>query len=188
LKAGRFYRQFQTKLGKKIILRAIRWEDLSQILEFANRLVEERDSNPDLGIILDRRQTLESEARWLGEKLASIELGNQVSVVAETEEGTLVGNSEVTRGSSSDEFHHGKLGISVLKEYRNQGIGLEMMKTLVQESQKAGLKTIELEVFANNPQAYHIYEKAGFKQVGRIPKKIFRLDRFVDVVVMAIEL
>jgi ribosomal protein S18 acetylase RimI-like enzyme len=73
-------------------------------------------------------------------------------------------------------------------EYRDQGIGLQMMKTLVDESRKAGLKTIELEVFASNPRAIHVYEAAGFKQVGRIPKKIFRKGRFTDIIVMAIEL
>jgi RimJ/RimL family protein N-acetyltransferase len=185
LKAGQIYRQFRAKNGKLVTLRAIRWEDLGEILQFANHLVDERELDPDLGIILDRKQTLETEASWLGEKLASIELGYQVSVVAEID-GKLVGNSEVIRGKSVDVFHHGKLGISVLREYRNQGIGVEMMNTLVEESRKLRLKTIELELFANNERALHVYEKVGFKQVGKIPKKILRKDRFLDAIVMAI--
>jgi RimJ/RimL family protein N-acetyltransferase len=187
LKAGQIYKQFTAKNGKTVTLRAIRWEDLDQCLEFANHLVEERQADPDFGIILDKKQTLETEASWLADKLASIELGNQVRVVAEAE-GKFVGNSEVVRGQSSDEFHHCKLGITVLKEYRTQGIGLQMMNILVDQSRREGLKTIELEVFANNPRAVHVYEKVGFKQVGRIPKKIFRKGRIMDIIVMAIEL
>ena len=187
MKAGQIYKDITAKNGKLVTLRAIRWEDLNAILEFANRLVDEREVDPDFGILLDKRQTLETEADWLGKKLASIEKGDQISVVAEVE-GKLVANSEVIRGQFSDEFHHGKLGISVLKEYRDQGIGLQMMKTLVEESRKAGLKSIELEVFAHNPRAVHVYEAAGFKRVGRIPKKIFRKTRFTDIIVMAIEL
>ncbi len=187
MKAGQIYKQFRTKNGKLATLRAIRWEDLNGLLEFANSLVDEREIDPDFGIILDKKQTLETESKWLGEKLSSIENMTQVSVVAEID-GRLVGNSEVVRGNSSDEFHHGKLGISILKEYRDQGIGLEMMKTLVEQSRKAGLKTIELEVFATNPRAIHVYESAGFKQVGRIPKKIFRKGRHTDIILMAIEL
>ncbi len=103
-------------------------------------------------------------------------------------DGKVVGNSEVTRGTLTDEFYHGKLGILLLKEFRNQGIGHEMINTLVEESRKAGLKTIELEVFATNEQAVHVYETAGFRRVGKIPKKIFRNGKFTDVIVMAIEL
>jgi RimJ/RimL family protein N-acetyltransferase len=169
------------------LLRSAKWDDLQNLLLFANALVDEREIDPDLGIILDKHPEPEKEAEWLGRKLAAIESGQEISVVAEAD-GVLVGNSEVTRGTSSDEFLHGKLGISVKREFRDSGIGFEMMKTLIDESRNAGLKTIELEVFANNPRATHVYEKGGFKQVGRIPKKIYRQGRFIDIVVMAIEL
>lgn len=187
MKAGQIYKQFRTKKDKIVTLRAIQWEDLDGALEFVNSLVDERNCDPDLGIILDKRQTLESEAEWLGQKLASIESGNQISVVAELD-GKLVGNSEVQRGRLTDELYHGKLGIAVLKEYRDEGIGLEIMKTVVEQCRKAGLKTVELEVFATNPRAVHVYEAAGFRKVGRIPKKIFRKGRQTDIIVMAIEL
>lgn len=168
-------------------LRSIKWEDLDDVLHFANSLIDDREVNPDFGIIFDKRPTRESEAEWLGAKLAKIESGTLINVIAEVDR-KLVGNSEVERGSTSDEFHHGKLGISIINEYRNQGIGVEMMKTLIDESKKAGLKTIELEVFASNQVAIRTYDRAGFKQVGRIPRKIFRKGCFTDIIVMAIEL
>ncbi len=187
MKAGKVYRSFTSKSGEEVTLRAAKWEDLQAMIEFANSLVDERTPDPDFGVILDRRQDLESESQWLANLLAGIESDRELSVVAEVR-GKLVGNSEVRRGSVNDEFHHGKLGISVSKGYREQGIGLEMMKTLVEESRKAGLKTIELEVFATNPRAVHVYEKVGFRQVGRIPKKIFRNNRFIDIILMAMVL
>jgi ribosomal protein S18 acetylase RimI-like enzyme len=187
LRVGETYKKFATKNGKTVTLRAIRWEDLGDLLDFANSLVDERNIDPEFGIILDKSQTLKSEADWLATKLVSIETGEQISVVAELD-GKLIGNSEVDRGRVNDEFYHGKLAISVLKEFRNLGIGLEMMKTLLDQSRKAGLKTIELEVFANNPRAVHVYETVGFKQIGKIPKKIFRKGRHIDIIVMAIEL
>ena len=168
-------------------MRAIRWDDLPALLEMSDKLVEEREVDPDFGILLDKKQSLESEADYLANKLVSIEKSEQVSVVAEAG-GKLVGNSEVTRGKTGDEYHHGKLGIALIREYRDLGIGLEMVKTLISEGRSVGLKTAELEVFANNPKAIHVYEKAGFKQVGRIPKKIFRGERFTDVIVMSIVL
>jgi ribosomal protein S18 acetylase RimI-like enzyme len=187
LKSGQVFRQFKTENDQQVTLRSIRWEDLPDCVEYANRLVDEREEDPNFGILLDTRQTLESEAEWLASRLASMEKGDLLSVVAEVG-GKLVANSEVARSRFRDELHHGKLGISVHHDYRNLGIGSEMMKTLVEESRKAGFKTIELEVFASNSRAIHVYEGAGFRQVGRIPKKIYRKGSFTDGIIMWIEL
>jgi len=150
LKSGQIYRKFQAKNGKEIILRSIRWEDLPSLVELADSLVEDREVEPNFGILLDKKQTLETEADYLGGWIAAIEKGEQVRVIAEAD-GRIVGNSEVARGKQSDEFYHGKLGIAIRREYRDLGIGLEMIKTLIEESRKLGLKTIELESFASNP-------------------------------------
>ena len=105
-----------------------------------------KSSDPDFGILLDKRQTLESEADYLSSRIAAIEKGEQVQVVAEAD-GKMIGNSQVRRGKYSDEFYHGKLGVAIRREYRDLGIGLEMMKTLIEESRKSGLKTIEARNF-----------------------------------------
>ena len=168
-------------------LRALKWEDLDDCVAFINDLVGEKNSEPNLGIVADRKQTREEEAKWLADQITGIERGNIVSVVAEVE-GKLVGNSSVTKGSYQDTKRHGYLGTAISKKHRDRGIGLEMMRTLVKESRKAGLKTIELEVFANNPRAIHVYERTGFKEAGRIPKKMMRKGKFIDSIVMATEL
>jgi RimJ/RimL family protein N-acetyltransferase len=168
-------------------LRALKWEDLDDCVTFINDLVGEKDREPNLGIVADRKQTREEEAKWLANQITGIERGSIVSVVAEVR-GRLTGNSSVTRGSYEDTKRHGYLGIAISKKHRDRGIGLEMMRTLVKESRKAGLKTIELEVFANNPRAIHVYERTGFKEAGRIPKKMLRNGKYIDSVVMAMEL
>jgi len=80
------------------------------------------------------------------------------------------------------------VGISVSKNHRGLGIGYEMMRTLMRESRRAGLKSLQREVFANNARAIHVYEKAGFRLVGKIPKKIHRDSRFFDIILMSAEL
>ena len=74
------------------------------------------------------------------------------------------------------------------KEHRNQGIATEMMKALLDECRKVRLKVIELDVFADNLAAIHVYEKLGFKEVGRTPNKINRNGKFVDDVLMVVQL
>ncbi len=187
MKAGRVYKRFKAKNGKMVTLRALKWEDLDDLVVFINKLVGERNVDPDLGIVADKKQTLGQEAEWLSRQLTGIETGTVIRVAAEID-GKVVANSEVTRGAYSDTFHHGYLGIAALREYRGIGIGLEMTRTMVRESRKAGLKTVQLEVFENNARAIHVYEKAGFKREGRFPKKIHRGGRFFDSVLMTIEL
>jgi len=65
---------------------------------------------------------------------------------------------------------------------------VEMMQVLVEESRKAGLKLLRLSVFGSNMRAKHVYGKAGFREVGRIPKAISKGDEYVDEVWMALEL
>jgi RimJ/RimL family protein N-acetyltransferase len=165
----------------------LKWEDLDDCVTFINDLVGEKDSEPNLGIVADRKQTREEEAKWLANQITGIEGGSIISVVAEAG-GRLAGNSSVTRGSYKDTKRHGYLGIAISKKHRDRGIGLEMMRSLIKESRKAGLKTIELEVFANNPRAIHVYERIGFKEAGRIPKKMLRSGKFIDSIVMARQL
>ena len=187
MKTGRVYRQFKATNGENVTLRALKWEDLDNCVVFVNDLVSEKKTEPNLGVMVDTKQTREEEAEWLANQLIGIESGKIVSVVADTS-GRIVGNSSVTRGPYQDTSRHGGLGIAVSRKFRDVGIGVEMMRTLVKESRRAGLKTLELEVFANNPRAIHVYEKTGFKQTGRIPKKMFRKGKFIDSIVMTREL
>ncbi len=187
MKTGRVYRTFKAKNGKKVALRSLRWDDLDDCVRFINNLVEERSTVSDLGIIADRKQTRDEESEWLAHTLMEVEGGGVISVCAEVD-GRIVANGEVTRGRYADTREHGVLGISVLRSHRGVGIGSIMMKTLMRESLRAGLKSLQLEVFANNAQAIHVYEKSGFEQVGRIPRKIHRGSRFFDIVLMAAQL
>jgi len=187
MRTGRVYRRFEASNRESVTLRALKWEDLDDCVTFINDLVGERSSEPNLGIVADRRQTREEEAKWLATQITGIERVSIVSVVAEVG-GRLAGNSSVTRGSYEDTRRHGYLGIAISRKHRDRGIGLEMMRTLVKESRKAGLKTIQLEVFANNPRAIHVYERTGFKEAGRIPKKMLRNGKFIDSIIMAREL
>ncbi len=182
MKTGKIVRRFTAKNGRKVILRTPRWEDLDGLLGFINSLSEE-----DLDVLPERRKiTRDEEAGWLGNYLAEIERKKALMVIAEIN-GKVIANSEVTskRGANS---HVGELGISILSGYRDLGIGTEMLKTLIQESKKIGLKVLVLHVFANNDRARRVYEKVGFKETGRIPKGIYRKNKYIDRVIMTLAL
>ena len=185
--SGRVYRRFKATNGENVTLRALKWEDLEKCVLFVNDLVGEKKTEPNLGVMVDTKQTREEEAEWLANQLIGIESRKIISVVADVG-GRIVGNSSVTRGSYQDTRFHGGLGVAVSRKFRDLGIGVEMMRTLVKESRRAGLESLELEVFANNPRAIHVYDKTGFKQTGRIPKKMLRSGKFIDSIIMTREL
>lgn len=169
------------KNGKRVILRRPRWEDLDDLLAFINSLVDE-----GADILQEKHVTREEEADWLGKLLASIEKGKTIGIVAEVD-GKVVANSSVTfrEGPMS---HVGTLAIGVEKEYRRIGIGKELMKALIEESKKAGLKVLVLSVMGSNKVAKTLYTKMGFKKAGKIPKGVFRKGRYIDLVRMTLEL
>lgn len=56
--------------------------------------------------------------------------------------------------------------LSVKPKHNGKGYGQSAMRTIIDDAKKRGFKNITLEVPTNSPNARHIYEKLGFKQVG----------------------
>ncbi len=188
-KAGHVYKRFALANGKKVTLRVLRWEDLDALLQFINNLVDEKQGNKKSTLYtgFDRKVTREQETDWLAQTLVAIEGEDVINVVADIGE-KIIANGDVTRGGYKDTHHHGHLGLTMISKYRGQGIGRRMIEMLIRESRKAGLRTLDTEFLAENETARRAYEKAGFKQVGIIPHKVFRNGRYFDGLVMAREL
>ena len=175
------YREFHARDGRKVILRAPRMSDLDDLLEFINSLVDEGAE-----ILIEKRTTREAEADWLGRLLADIEKGSVICVAGEID-GKVVANSEVRKGTGK-RSHVGSLGIAIRDGYRDVGTGTEMMRVLVEEARRVGLKVLRLTVFDSNLRARHVYEKVGFREVGKMPKALRKGDEYVDEVSMTLEL
>jgi L-amino acid N-acyltransferase YncA len=177
---GHVYKSFVAKDGRKVILRCLRFEDLDGLLELINGLVKE-----GANILLDETQTRDAEAEWLARQLVMQEKGQRVFVLAESD-GKIIANSHVERFPFRSEAHKGSLGIAIGSGYRDVGIGTEIMKTLIDESRKRGLKMLLLCVFENNKRARHVYEKVGFHEIGREPKGIQRNGKYIDEIRMVL--
>ena len=174
-------RTFVAKDERKVTLRSLKWEDLNDCIEFINSLVDEGSD-----IAKETEVTRDEEADWLGRRLASMEKGELVDVVAEVD-GKMVANAEVgrRRGNMS---HVGDIGIGIRAGYRGIGIGTELMRLLIEQSRRMGLKIVVLDVFETNKRAKGLYEKAGFKESGRIPKGIIKDGKYIDLIRMVHEL
>jgi ribosomal protein S18 acetylase RimI-like enzyme len=85
--------------------------------------------------------------------------------------------------------HCATLGMSVLKQYRNIGIGSQLLKRAIAWGRRKGiLKKIELSVYSSNKNAISFYLKHGFEFEGRRHNAYLYNGIYVDDVIMGIEL
>jgi RimJ/RimL family protein N-acetyltransferase len=188
-KTSRIYKELTLDSGEKVTLRVITSEDLDGVLSFINSIVSEKQgaSRSTLYTGFDNKVTRKQEAEWLAQTLDAIDQGEVISMVADID-GKIIANGEVTRGRYKDTHRHGHIGLTMISDYRGRGIGRRMIDILVSESRRAGMHTLDTEFLAENETAKRAYEKAGFKQAGIIPRKVFRRGKYLDGLIMAREL
>lgn len=186
MSAGRVFKRFRLDDGRKVVLRAADSSDLDGLLAFVNGLANEkrRDKRTQLFTGFESKVTRRHEAEWLGELLANIRRGETVSVLAEVE-GEIVGNGEITRGPYRETKHLGHLGLAIRAVYRGLGIGREMVRILLSEAGRQGLRIVYVEFLSTNRSAFRVYRTAGFKRVGMIPGKVCRNGKLIDSLIMA---
>lgn len=64
------------------------------------------------------------------------------------------------------------------------GIGTAIMRVILEQGQRMGLKVLTLSAFASNKRALHVYEKLGLLQTLPIPKKHLKEGKYIDEVTM----
>ena len=168
---------FTAKDGREVILRTPKWDDIDDALDFINSLVAE-----DAMILANKPKTREDEINWISNSMKKLEKSEFIMIFAEVD-GHMFGAVEVNplTGKMS---HVGVLGISVKKEYRDIGIGLDLLKEAEKHAIHMRLKTMQLEVFEKNERAIHVYEKMGYEVTGKIPKGVLHAGEYQDVLLM----
>ncbi len=171
---------FITKSGKEIKFRYPTIDDVENLKKYINQISLEKT----FILYQGEQQTLESETKWLNEKLEKI-LKHECVYLCAFYKNQLIGSSEITL-KDKVKSHVGSFGITVDKNFRGIGIGKKLMELVLSESIKniSSLILIELEVFGNNPLAKKMYEKFGFEEFGRLPQGILHQGKFVDAVLM----
>lgn len=184
---GKIVKTFTSKSGKKIVIRYPQWEDLNQLTEYINKLSDEDTFTTFSG----EKITKEEEGKTLGNWFLHMEKGDKI-VLGCFCGNQLVGLSNIDRNASNRKrsLHVGRFAISVAKEFRNDGIGFELAKTIIDLAKKNinGLKMITLEVFSLNQKAINLYQKLGFKPYGVLKEGIYYQGNYVDEVKMVLTL
>lgn len=169
-----------SKKGKKFHLAYPLESDAQIFCDYINALSQEKTFIRLQGEIIN----LEEEAKKLNDWLKRIADKKSVELLVFCEE-KLVGISAIDMKDKT-ESHEGSLGISIAKDYRDEGMGEKLMEYILKEAEKniPQLRIITLGVFSNNPIAKKMYEKFGFKEYGMLPKGILHKGNYVDHIYM----
>jgi RimJ/RimL family protein N-acetyltransferase len=104
-------------------------------------------------------------------------------------DGKIVGDCGIKGHKSPKTKHNVDLGISILKEYWNKGLGTLLMEHTINYARITGLiKNIFLEVREDNDFAIKLYEKMGFKKVGVMPDKIYLEGKYYDEIIYLLQI
>jgi ribosomal protein S18 acetylase RimI-like enzyme len=106
------------------------------------------------------------------------------------EEGRLVGAITCERDLRRKVSHIVHLiGMMVLPEQRSRGIGRALLNAFVAEVQQlTSVELVTLSVTASNGPARSLYEQAGFRRYGTLPRAVKLGDRYLDKDLMVLEL
>ncbi len=108
--------------------------------------------------------TLEAEEAYIKQRENSC---NDIMLVAKVN-GKIVGDASLSR-LPRRMSHRGDLGVAVVKEYWNQGIGSQLMSKILDFAKENSFEIIDLQVRSDNLRAIHLYERYGFQKIGIHP-------------------
>lgn len=85
--------------------------------------------------------------------------------------------------------HVADLNIAVHLGWQRNGIGEKLLVRLIEWAKKSDvLEKFQLNVRASNDAAISLYRKMGFREEGRIKNRVKIKDRYIDDVVMGLDL
>ncbi len=174
--------KFKLSNGEEIIIRNVRRADIDAVWRNFNEVVNNKDSPYPIFFPVEAQFEKES---WYN----TLKREDELCIVAENtslkKPMNVIGQCEVTNIEWDAAKHVGNLGIIVLSEYRDMGIGYQLLDAAIKESYyKKEKEKIILSCFSSNQRALHLYKKRGFQEIG-VRKNQFKIDgRYYDEVLM----
>lgn len=158
-------KSFISKKGNEVILRYPVKTDFADMYSFACDIGSE-----DTFVAFDAPPTEDEEHDFFEKMIREVGEKESIYLMAYVK-GAFAGNGRVNRGKGRHR-HVGSIGISLRSAYRGEGIGTELMKSLIDEARTLGLRLLTLTCFETNVPALHMYEKLGFQKAGVTPGAI----------------
>lgn len=112
--------------------------------------------------------TVEGERKWIEEGRCS---ENRLVLTCFVD-GKIAGSADLRFFDALKMRHRAGVGIAILKEYWNKGIGSALFTELISAARARGVEIMELEFFEGNARGEALYKKFGFEIVSYKPNAI----------------
>lgn len=177
-------KQVQLAGGEEILLRSLCAADAKAALDLCRKTAGETmymSRYADEWTI-----TQEEEAQYI----AKMECNPKALMLGAFVSGSLAGIASFVPPSPVDRMRHrATLGICILRAYWGRGIGSALMQALIDAAKGTVLEQLELEVVSSNERAIRLYERFGFAEFARHPRKMkYRDGRYADMAQMMLDL
>jgi len=165
-----------------ITLREATPNDAEKLLAVMNKL------NNETPFLLVNSQSLALNPDEMAKQLDYIfELDNQLILLAFNHE-ELIGVATVMGETDTPLKHIGEIGISILKDYWNCGLGTVMLEEIIYWAKEHQIiHRLEIKVQERNTRAIHLYKKMNFQIEGIIRWGFLsENNEFLDIILMSL--
>lgn len=176
---------FTSKNSNEVIFRPPEIKDVDRLTTYVNELSAENTYLRLSGETFTREDEYKIVDNWL----FNIKQGDKAMLLAFIDN-KLIGCCNIDRNKEDRKrgLHVGTLGLSIKKEFREQGIGKALALATIDLAKKTlpGLRLMKLTVYEPNTKAKDLYKKLGFVQTGFIPKGLFYKGSYYDELIMVL--
>jgi RimJ/RimL family protein N-acetyltransferase len=150
------------KNGELVTIRECQPQDAEEFLQTAKTYI--KDSEHVLITDENFNPTIDYEVKWIR---SFMESENSLLLVA-THNDKILGNLDLRGGQRTKIRHTAVIGMGMLKEWRNIGLGTLLMECVITWARENPvLEILWLQVFASNVAGVSLYKKMGFEISGR---------------------
>ena len=165
---------------RSFLIRTAQPDDAETLLAYIRPVAEETEF-----FVIEHDEfpaTVDEERTWIQEHL---DHPGKIILLAEAD-GAIIGSVTFEVGSFRRVSHRGNLGLAVVREWRERGVGTTLLQVLLEWAESNPvIEKVCLDVFATNNAAIRLYKRLGFDEEGRRARDIKRgPDDYVDTVTM----
>ena len=172
------------KDGKSVTIREASVDDAQELISVVKEYIEDSEYIPYTKG--EFNPTIEFEKEWIQ---TLNDQKNSLLLLA-IHDGKIIGNISVNGSQRNMAAHTACIGIGLLREWRNKGVGSILFNSVIEWAKKnSQLEILWLETYATNKEGMTLYKKYGFEQDG-IQKNFIKLsdNEYADNLMMSLKL
>ena len=174
-------KEVKLKNEKTVLIRQAEIKDAEKLLDCIKTYIPQSNYIPKLKDEI--KLTVEQEKEWINSFITN---DNSILLVAEYEH-QIIGNIDLTGNRRKVMKHTAVIGMGILKEWRNSGLGTELLLSIIEWAvQNPILELIWLQVYTENELALNLYRKMGFEENGIIKNFFKQNGKYFDNLTMSL--